>query len=47
MVVLVALSPIFKLQKPFLKKLLEKHPEITTVVLNINDRFGPVILGTR
>ena len=29
------------------KKLLEKHPEITTVVLNINDRFGPVILGTR
>ena len=47
MVVLVAVSPIFKLQKPFLKKLLEKHPEITTVVLNINDRFGPVILGTR
>ena len=47
MVVLVAVSPIFKLQKPFLKKLLEKHPEITTVVLNINDRFGPVILGVR
>ena len=47
MVVLVAVSPIFKNQKPFLKKLLEKHPEITTVVLNINDRFGPVVLGTR
>ena len=47
MVVLVAVSPIFKLQKPFLKELLEKHPEITTVVLNINDRFGPVVLGTR
>lgn len=47
MVVLVAVDPIFKLQKPFLKKLLEKHPEITTVVLNINDRFGPVVLGTR
>ena len=47
MVVLVALSPIFKLQKPFLKELLAKHPEITTVVLNINDRFGPVVLGSR
>ena len=47
MVVLVAVTPIFKLQKPFLKKLLETHPEITTVVLNINNRFGPVILGVR
>lgn len=47
MVVLVAASPIFKLQKPFLKKLLELHPEISTVVLNINDRFGPVVLGSR
>ena len=47
MVVLVAVNPIFKLQKPFLKELLEKHPEITTVVLNLNDRFGPVVLGTR
>ena len=47
MVVLVAVNPIFKLQKPFLKALLEKHPEITTVVLNINDRFGPVVLGAR
>ncbi len=47
MVVLVAASPIFKLQKPFLKKLLELHPEISTVILNINDRFGPVVLGRR
>ena len=47
MVVLVAVSPIFKLQKPFLKKLTELRPEITTVVLNINDRFGPVVLGSR
>lgn len=47
MVVLVAASPIFKLQKPFLKKLLELHPEISTVILNINDRFGPVVLGKR
>ena len=47
MVVLVAVNPIFKLQKPFLKKLLALHPEISTVVLNLNDRFGPVVLGTR
>lgn len=47
MVVLVAAAPIFKLQKPFLKKLLELHPEISTVVLNINDGFTPVVLGKR
>ena len=47
MVVLVAVSPIFQLQKPFLAKLLSLHPEISTVVLNINDRFGPVVLGRR
>ena len=47
MVVLVAASPIFPTQKPFVKKLLELHPEITTAVLNINDRFGPVVLGER
>jgi len=47
MLVLVAVSPIFKLLKPFLKKLLSLHPEISTVVLNINDRFGPVVLGDR
>ena len=47
MVVLVAVSPIFRLQKPFLKELLYMHPEITTVILNVNDRFGPVILGGR
>ena len=47
MVVLVAVSPIFKLQKPFLAKLLAMHPEINTVILNINDRVGPVVLGNR
>ena len=47
MVVLVASTPVFPLQKPFLKALLEKHPEITTVVLNINDAFTPLVLGKR
>lgn len=45
MVVLVASTPIFKNQKPFLKKLLEKHPEITTVILNVNDKFTSLVLG--
>jgi len=47
LVVLVAVSPIFPTQKPFVKALRERHPEITSIVLNINDRFGPVVLGTR
>lgn len=47
LVVLVAVSPIFPTQKPFVKKLLEMHPEITSVVLNVNDRFTPVVLGDR
>ena len=45
MVVLVATAPSFKAQKPFLKELLSQHPEITTVILNVNDRFTPVVLG--
>ena len=47
LVVLVAVSPIFPLQKPFVQKLTQLHPEITSIVLNLNDRFGPVVLGTR
>ena len=47
MVVLVAATPIFKLQKPFLSELLERHPEITTVVLNVNDKFTSLVLGEK
>ena len=47
MVVLVASKPIFPTQKPFVKKLLELHPEITTVILNVNDRFTSLVLGER
>lgn len=47
MVVLVVTNPIFKNQKPFVKKLLELHPEISTIIMNINDRFGPIVLGER
>ena len=45
MVVLVAANPIFKLQKPFLAELLRRHPEITTVLLNVNDRATSLVLG--
>ena len=45
MVVLVVTEPIFKLQKPFIKELTEKFPEIKTVILNVNDRYTPVVLG--
>ncbi len=47
MVVLVAASFVFPLWKPFLAALREAHPEITTVVLNVNDRFTPLVLGRR
>ena len=45
MVVLVATAPFFKALKPFLKELISRHPEVTTVILNVNDRFTPVVLG--
>ena len=47
MVVLVAVSPVFKNQKAFLAELLAAFPAIRTVVLNVNDRFGPVVLGPK
>lgn len=45
MVVLVAGSPVFKSKKEFVKKLLEIHPEITTVILNINNKNTSLVLG--
>ncbi len=47
MVVLVTASPIFPSRKNFLKVLLEKHPEITTVVQNINAKDTSMVLGER
>ena len=45
MVVLVASTPMFKAQKPFVAALREKHPEITTILLNVNDKFTSLVLG--
>ena len=47
MVVLVIGSPIFPSKNNFVKALRAKHPEITTIVLNINDRTDSLVLGNR
>ena len=47
MVVLVAASDRFPTKKPFVKELLQLHPEITTLVLNVNPRDTNLVLGDR
>lgn len=47
MVVLVAVSPVFPSKNNFVKALRKLHPDITTVVLNINDKNTSMVLGER
>ncbi len=47
MVILVTASPIFPSKKNFVNALRKEHPEITTVVQNINDKSTSMILGDR
>ncbi len=47
MVVIVGGSPVFKGKKNFVKALREAHPEITTIVFNINDKKSSMVLGER
>ena len=47
MVVLVVSSPVFPSKNNFVKALRKIHPEITTVLLNINDKHTSMILGDR
>ena len=47
MVVLVGASGYFPMKKKFVAALLENHPEITTVVLNINPKDTNLVLGDR
>ncbi len=47
MVVLVGASGYFPMKKKFTAALLEKHPEITTVVLNINPKDTNLVLGEK
>ena len=47
MVVLVLASPILPSKNNFVKALRKKHPNITTVVLNVNDKRTSMVLGDR
>ncbi len=47
MVVLVTGSEEFKSRRSFVNALLERHPEITTIVQNINNRRTSLVLGEK
>lgn len=47
MVVLVLGSPILPSKNNFIKALRKLHPEITTVVVNVNDRKTSMVLGEK
>ncbi len=47
MVVLVTGSPVFPSKKNFVKALLERHPDITTIVQNVNGRGTSMVLGDK
>ena len=47
MVVLVIGSPVFPSKNNFVKSLRKTYPEISTVVLNINDKKTSMVLGER
>lgn len=47
MVVLVTTAVEFPGGKAFVAELLEHHPEITTIVLNVNQRETSMVLGTK
>lgn len=45
MVVLVTTTPVFPGKNHFIEKLLKIHPEITTIVQNVNNKFTSMVLG--
>ena len=47
MVVLVCVSPVFPSKRNFVNALRKLHPEVTTVVLNVNDHRTSMVLGKR
>lgn len=47
MVVLVTGTSVFPSKNNFIKELLKKHPEITTVIQNINNKFTSMVLGEK
>lgn len=47
MVVLVLVSPILPSKNNFVKALRKEHPEITTIVVNVNDKRTSMVLGDK
>lgn len=47
MVVLVTASPVFPSKNNFVKALRKKHPDITTIIQNVNGRSTSMVLGER
>lgn len=47
LVTLVTSSPVFPSKNNFVKALRQKHPEITSIVANVNDRHTSMILGEK
>lgn len=47
MVVLVTASPVFPSKNNFVKALRAKHPEITTIIQNVNGRGTSAVLGNQ
>ena len=47
MVILVTASPIFPSRNNFINVLRQHHPEITTIIQNLNDRDTNMVLGDR
>ncbi len=47
MVVLVLASPILPSKSNFVKALRDKHPEISTIVINVNDKKTSMVLGDK
>ena len=45
MVVLVTGTPVFTAKKHFVQELLKLHPEITTIIQNVNDKYTSMVLG--
>lgn len=47
MVIIVTATPVFPSKNNFAKALVKRHPEITTIVQNINDKNTSMVIGAR
>ena len=47
MVVLVTATPQFPSKRSFINALIGRHPEITTIVQNVNNKFTSMVLGDK